>query len=99
MLLNSSLNVELVYIILKSITSFCCSDQTSKETIDVDEATGDAKLKLEQIKIKNYQSWSRKSNVLSKSEVRRQEIVLKEHVNVTYYRRKGFMSAFTEFFS
>ena len=68
--LASSLNVELVYIILKSITQFAyisiCSEfdndeelgkKKQVETIDIDSDTGDATLTLNKIKIKNSGSW------------------------------------------
>lgn len=60
--LSSTLNVELVYVILKSITSFAFlarshdSVKTLKRKevrVDHDAATGDATLSLPQIKIRN----------------------------------------------
>ena len=64
MFLNSSLNTELVYIILKSITSFGVHHkQDSQVSVAVDQENGDGKLKLTKIKIKNYDSWSRQSDL------------------------------------
>ena len=66
--LASSLNVELVYVILKSITQFAyvkaarngqaeLSGEANKKKIaprlEIDEITGDATLHLTQIKVKN----------------------------------------------
>ena len=64
--LNSSLNVELVYIILKSITSFGVVDYSPEAMLSldqlkkfsIDDKTGDGHLKLDKIKIKNYKNWS-----------------------------------------
>lgn len=71
LLLSSSLNVELVYIILKSITQFAyvehsyrtgSSTSTTKKatTLEVDDATGDASLRLTRIKVKNSEEWQAK---------------------------------------
>lgn len=69
--LASSLNVELVYVILKSITqyTYACKETpdgkktTQKKTVDlqVDRSTGDASLCLKRIKIKNQSAWSRQT--------------------------------------
>ena len=70
--LASSLNVELVYVILKSITQFAyvkaasnghaeLSREANKKKIaprlEIDTSTGDAKLHLTQIKVKNSSTW------------------------------------------
>ena len=68
MFLNSSLNVELVYIILKSITQFSMVNARDREStiwqgkekeISVDSVTGDATLKLNNIVVRDYGAWSR----------------------------------------
>ena len=65
--LASSLNVELVYIILKSLTQFVNIDPERREfysqkgkhvTIINDEKSEDVTLELNKIKIKNYSDWS-----------------------------------------
>ena len=66
--LASSLNTEIVYVILKSITQFSyivCDDQnfriTSKKRDQlelIDERNGDCTIILNKIKIKNYEMWS-----------------------------------------
>ena len=62
LLLASSLNVELVYVILKSITQFAYVNSQEGLSLDLkkkaielnyDEGTGDASLQLTQIKIKH----------------------------------------------
>ena len=64
--LSSSLNVELVYIILKSITQFAylgastdteISQAKKVATLERDGETGDASLRLSQIKVKNSGEW------------------------------------------
>lgn len=64
--LASSLNVELVYVILKSITQFAYVNAQAQDgkkqkkaasSVAVDEATGDATLILDRIKVKNSSSW------------------------------------------
>ena len=65
--LTSSLNVELVYIILKGITQFSyinkgpdfMSEKKSKNITLVDPAAEDATIILKKIKIKNVDQWSR----------------------------------------
>ena len=69
--LNSSLNVELVYIILKSITKFglmqgeslAVSGKADSADIKYDQWTGNATLDLRKIKIKDYAEWSRPSSL------------------------------------
>ena len=63
LMLASSLNVELVYVILKSITQFCYLTYDSKTgayslskssaSIRVENETGDAITELSRIKVKN----------------------------------------------
>ena len=82
MFLNSSLNVELVYIILKSITSFgvdirASADTSRKSKITIDPDSGNGSIVLKKIKIKNYQDWSKNSNVRN---TQVQTMVLKEAV-------------------
>ena len=65
--LTSSLNVELVYIILKGITQFSyinkgpdfMSEKKSKNITLVNSAAEDATIILKKIKIKNVDQWSR----------------------------------------
>ena len=67
LMLASSLNVELVYVILKSITQFCYLTYDSKTgayslskssaSISVDKETGDAVTEFSKIKVKNSQEW------------------------------------------
>lgn len=69
--LSSTLNVELVYIILKSITSFSLMNRTldtidstmrkAVQNVEIDEVTGDAKLTLKRIKIRNPGEWQPES--------------------------------------
>ena len=71
--LASSLNTEIVYVILKSITQFsyiCCDDHNFKLTRSkrnklkmIDEQNGDCTLILNKIKIKDYQQWSQTSQL------------------------------------
>ena len=67
-MLASSLNVELVYVILKSITQFAyvnrihegltiSQEKESHTTLEYDKETGDASLRLTQIKVKNRATW------------------------------------------
>ena len=63
--LASSFNVELVYVILKGITQFSyfnpVNDKTkqkfAKLEFQIDSQTGDVKLHLNQIKIKDFEKW------------------------------------------
>ena len=67
LMLASSLNVELVYVILKSITQFCYLTYDSKTgayslskssaSIRVENETGDAITELSRIKVKNILEW------------------------------------------
>ena len=65
--LTSSLNVELVYIILKSLTQFVDIDPDTREfssnkvkkVMIIDNGTSDdVTLELSKIKIKNYSDWA-----------------------------------------
>ena len=67
--LASSFNVELVYVILKSITQFsyigredCHTNEKIKakmEKFNLQEQDGDMTLHLNQIKIKDFDKWSK----------------------------------------
>lgn len=92
------MNVELVYIILKSITQFAYLN--SKRKADVvnmqrDESTGDATLLLSQIKVKNSEAWS---GAASNSQVSQKTVIINTRVRVTFYRMQTFMDTFKDYF-
>ena len=96
--LSSTLNVELVYIILKSITQFA-----SVKSDQVDQLTGDATLHLDRIKVKNSEAWSnahqlRKDQNESNSSVGEETVIIHTCVKVTYYRMSTFMETFKDYF-
>ena len=105
--LNSSLNVELVYIILKSITSFGVVDYSPESMLSldqikkfsIDDKTGDGHLKLDKIKIKNYQQWSRAKETQEFIDDKADVIEIKDSVKVIYYRIREFHQTFKEFFN
>ena len=81
------------------------SDSLQKRTsngkhvdLKIDEMTGDGHIKLSQIKIKNYKSWSRSTNIRATQSIETETITLKESVKVTFYRIREFQSTFSEFF-
>jgi len=52
---------------------------------------GNAHLRLNKIKVKNYDTWSRETSTLpSKLSTRDELMVLKEKVNVTFYQIRTF---------
>ena len=100
--LSSSLNIELVYIILKSITKFAISRNESVRISGSDEHAeikldmlGNAVLELSNIKVKNYQAWSR-SSMEGAMPIHLQDDTLEinEKVTVTYYKMREFQSTF-----
>lgn len=116
--LSSTLNVELVYIILKSITSFSLMNRTldtldsamrkAVHNVEIDEVTGDAKLTLKRIKIRNPGEWqpesvTRLTQVLSSSSNLPTDssfddcLVIKCKVEVTYYRMHTMVKTFKNY--
>ena len=94
MFLNSSLNVELVYIILKSITSLGVLTENelskkSKAKVSISKTSGDGHLRLDKIKIRQYQNWSKQSNY-SRNDKLIKTLELHEKVHVTYYKMRQF---------
>lgn len=111
----SSLNTELVYIILKSITRFTYlksgrereggfglpDAERNKEILDFsfDETTGDATIKLGKIKIENSQDWERRPSLPRFAGGPRDTIILSHDIYVTYYRIDTFLATFEGYFA
>lgn len=105
--LASSLNVELVYTILKSITQFAYVNaraqggktKKSVSEVSIDERTGDAHLTLNQIKVKNSSSWQKETTVNASALAAKEEetLVINTSVKVTYYRMDTFMETFKDY--
>ena len=100
--LSSSLNVELVYIILKSITKLAQVDRNGKIAdkpdfeIQISQDHGDAQFELSKIKIKNYESWSQTASQHGTHEA--DTLTINEKVNVTSYSFAAFKETFKAIF-
>ena len=112
--LTSSLNVELVYVILKSITQFAyyqkqddgdASGRTQSkkklDTLKLDQSTGDAQLSISKIKVKNQALWQTGGHRPSMigSTPQEETLVIDSNVKVTYYRMLSFMDTFSDYLS
>ena len=113
--LSSSLNVELVYIILKSITQFTYINSTNGQSrhlsnsklrnitiiADSSGASENMTLMLTKIKIKEYREWSRTSSLDRRASSSVEQVVLNMHckVKVTFYKMQTFTDMFSDYFS
>ena len=105
MLFASSLNVELVYIILKSVIAFSKINfddasefhQTNGKITIADESTYvNTVININNIKIKNTKEWD--SSMLNKQlTATKKPMVLSSGLKVTFYQRKLFQEVFQEY--